>query len=257
MQYSLTQKWAWIGVIGAALVACSGSSPGTGPGTDPGSQPPAGNGPNGPGAGADGGINDSGARAPGSDAGSPGQPSADGTPMRQTCTTAFGSALTSNFGRLDGYLVAIVAAGHHGCNSDQDHLHLQVSAAGAVYDVAVTLVSTQSTGMPEVFLAEKDAPLGNGPWAEGWHSGTERFDYVSNLGLHASDFTATPAAALATKLEGSLGTVNHISIYATGYGPTGAHKVHRNGFGFDGALVLQPTSATPHVLAFHFSTQPF
>ena len=52
-------------------------------------------------------------------------------------------------------------------------------------------------------------------------------------------------------------TSDNVSVFATGYGPTGVHKVHRNGGGADGAIVVNPTTATPHLMVFHFSTQTF
>ncbi len=75
--------------------------------------------------------------------------------------------------------------------------------------------------------------------------------------MHAESFTPFAAGALATKLEGELATVNHLSVFATGYGPTGVHEVHRNPPRHDGALVLDPLSAKPHLLLFHFATQSF
>lgn len=259
MSKSASRIWLKI-ALAAALTGCGGSSAASDPGPDPGTVPVGPDKAVGGGVPADAGTRNAVPDAAGSPtmdaAAPPGPVGPDGPPAREACTSTFGTALSTTFGRLDGALVAIVPAGHHGCSGDADHLHLQVKAGGAVYDIAVTMASTMSGSMPEVFLAEKDAPLANGPWSEGWHAG-DKFDYVHNLGLHAADFTATPAAALAAKIEQLLSTVNHISVYATGYGPGGGHKVHRNGGGQDGALVLEPTSATPHVLAFHFSTQSF
>src|SRR5262245_49460666 len=57
----------------------------------------------------------------------------DGTPMRRPCTGNFGSALSTSFGRLDGFLVAIVPPGNGGCNADTDHVHLQILVNSAVY----------------------------------------------------------------------------------------------------------------------------
>src|SRR5690349_2831550 len=65
----------------------------------------------------------------------------DGAPMRLPCTGSFGSALSTSYGRLDGYLVAIVPPGNGGCNADTDHIHLQVKMNGAIYDVAVNVGS--------------------------------------------------------------------------------------------------------------------
>ena len=254
MRQPAVHTWLKI-ALSMAAVGCGGASAGTDPSAGPGAAPVAPD----KGSAADAGpaaVPADAAAPPRVDAGAPPPVGPDGAPTREACTSSYGTGLSTSFGRLDGALVAIVPPGHHGCNGDADHLHLQVKAAGAVYDIAVTMASTMGGAMPEVFLAEKDAPLANGPWADGWHAGT-RFDYVNDLGLHAADFTAMPAAALAMKVQQALGTVNHISVYATGYGPSGGHKVHRNSGGQDGALVLDPTSATPHVLAFHFSTQSF
>jgi hypothetical protein len=46
-------------------------------------------------------------------------------------------------------------------------------------------------------------------------------------------------------------------VFATGYGPTGIHDVHRNGGGRDGAIVVRPLSSPAHLLFFHFTDQSF
>jgi hypothetical protein len=46
-------------------------------------------------------------------------------------------------------------------------------------------------------------------------------------------------------------------VFATGYGPDGAHLVHRNGNGRDGLVVTQPLSRPAHVRMFSFSSQTF
>jgi hypothetical protein len=51
--------------------------------------------------------------------------------------------------------------------------------------------------------------------------------------------------------------VNHISVFGTGYGPDGAHLIHRNGQGHDGLLVTQPLSTPAHARLFSFTTQAF
>src|SRR5215813_10038860 len=61
----------------------------------------------------------------------------DGTPTRQTCTSQFGNALSSTFGRLDGYLVSIVPPMTGPCNADTAHVHLQIKMNNQIYDVAV------------------------------------------------------------------------------------------------------------------------
>src|SRR5215831_18533401 len=97
----------------------------------------------------------------------------DGTPTRVPCTSTFGTALsnTPTFGRLDGFLVAIVQPGGGGCNADSSHVHLQVRMNGAVYDVAIDVTDGQ-TGVDDVHSATRDIALpGHLAWAEGWHTG--------------------------------------------------------------------------------------
>jgi hypothetical protein len=171
----------------------------------------------------------------------------DGAPTRTACTSSFGSALTSEHGRLDGTIAAIVPASTHACNGDSTHVHLQVKVDGAVYDVAVNADGLE---------AEADAPLPGSPWSEGWHAG-DQLDYVNDLGLHASSFTLTGLTAVRQRIEAELASANHVAIYATGYGPTGVHLVHRQGSGRDGAIVLDPLGPKPHILAFRFDTQTF
>ena len=173
----------------------------------------------------------------------------DGTPTRNPCTGNFGMALTAVHGRLDGYLVAVVPpGGSHACNSDSSHVHLQVEIHGAVYDVAVNT---------DVNDAELDVPLPGGAWSEGWHPDMQ-LDYPSNLGLHSSSFAVSNPGALVQKIEGALAGVNHIAVFATGYGPTGAHDVHRRGYHDDGAIVINPLSPKAHILLFSFSNDaPF
>lgn len=181
----------------------------------------------------------------------------DGTPTRQACTDTFGQGLTAKFGRLDGYLVSIVPpSSSHSCNADNDHMHLQVLMGGSVYDVAVNVADSSSATTPVKF-SEVDAPALNGQWQEGWHTAGITFDYVSDLHLHSPNFGSVPTDQLAQKLETALKDVNHISVYATGYGEDGVHLVHRESGNTDGALVVRPVSAVPHVLAFCFADQGF
>ena len=175
----------------------------------------------------------------------------DGTPTRQQCTSQFGSALTSVYGRLDGYLVAIVQPGNGGCNADSDHVHLQVKMNGAIYDVAVNVGSTGGTDDVHTTTRDKALP----PWSEGWHTGVVE-DYVS-LGLHSTQFMLESRTQLAGEVTDELTTVNHISIFGTGYGPDGAHLIHRNGQGHDGLIVTNPLSTPAHVRMFSFTNQAF
>jgi hypothetical protein len=175
----------------------------------------------------------------------------DGTPVRQACTNQLGTALTSVYGRLDGYLVAIVQPGGGGCNADSDHVHLQIKMNGAIYDVAVNVGSTGGTD--DVHTTTRDKPLP--AWSEGWHPGAIE-DYVS-LGLHSADLTLEPRSQIAAELTADLANVNHISIFGTGYGPDGAHLIHRNGSGHDGLVVTNPLSTPAHLRMFSFTDQAF
>lgn len=172
------------------------------------------------------------------------QPLVDGPAERRACVSSFGTALTTEFGRLDGRLVAIVPTMQRGCHADTRHLHLQVLVDGATYDVAVNV-----TGV----MADLDAPdVMSRAWTEGWHPGAS-LDYVSDLGLHDDGFIPSSEADLIA----ALAATDHIALYTTGYGPGGAHLVHREGGSHDGAIVLRPLSSRPHVVAFRFTNQSF
>jgi hypothetical protein len=174
-----------------------------------------------------------------------GTSSDDGTPTRQQCTGNFGSGLSATFGRMDGFLVSVLPpGGSRTCNGDARHVHLQVMIQGSVYDVAVNTDTLEAT---------RDLQLPGGPWSEGWNTSIG-FDYTQ-VGLHSSDFT-TPSDA-AGAIESFVATANHVTIFATGYGPTGAHDVHRHPATGDGAIIIDPLSSTPHGLFFRFSTDSF
>ena len=179
--------------------------------------------------------------------------STDGTPMRTPCTKQLANKLGASFGRLDGYLRAVIAPGGSGCFADADHVHLQVSTADGSYDIAVNV---KDTGGPAVQLDTLDVALPDGPWSEGWHD-SATLDYVK-LGVRSTDFTPLPAAQLAQRLASELASANHLSVFAVPYSDgTGGHEVHRNHGGDDGALVVRPTDGTAHLLLFHFASQSF
>lgn len=181
----------------------------------------------------------------------------DGTPTRVACTGNFGTALSSTptFGRLDGFLVAIVPPGGGGCNADSSHVHLQVKMNNEVYDVAVDVTDGQ-TGIDDVHSATRDIALpGHVAWAEGWHTGILD-DYIAD-GVHAPDLPLMTKAELTAALMSDLASANHISIYATTYGRTGTHLVHRNGSGHDGLIVTEPLSAPVHARFLSFTNQAF
>jgi hypothetical protein len=177
---------------------------------------------------------------------------ADGTPMRLPCTDTFGTAMTASFGRLDGYLVAIVPAGSSRCMGDSSHMHLQVKANGAVYDLAVNV---GSGSMQDVHTATRDLPMPGPAWAEGWHTGVID-DYVA-LGVHSTDIPLETAAQIGTDVTNDLASANHISVFATGYSSSGGHLIHRNGSGHDGLIVTQPLSSPAHARLFSFTSLTF
>ena len=177
----------------------------------------------------------------------------DGAPMRASCTATFGSALDISYGRLDGFLRAIVPPGNHACHGDSSHVHLQIEMSGSIYDVAIN-VRDRTGG--EVLYRATDLALPEGAWSEGWHTGAVAFDYVAE-GDHANQFSAISESALATALASELKSANHISVFMTGYGGDGGHLIHRNGNGHDGAIVINPLSPTSRMLLFHFVNQNF
>jgi hypothetical protein len=184
-------------------------------------------------------------------------PDLDGTAMHVACTSNFGNALTSVRGRLDGYLVSIVPPnGPHACNGDDNHVHLQVSANGGIYDVAIDVYSTVTPATPYVSILVKDAALPDGPWQEGWHTTGLTLEYVKTFGIHSEQFKETQEAPLAMQIETELANANHISVYAIAYGPTGVHDVHRNGSG-DCAVFINPLAPKARALLFHFASQSF
>jgi hypothetical protein len=175
----------------------------------------------------------------------------DGTPTRQACVSKYGTGLTAAHGRLDGYLVSIVAPTNESkCNADNSHVHLQVLMNNAIYDVAV---DTGSSGDDIYYLAKDMAPPG-GAWAEGWHT-SDALNY-SSLGLKSTDFTDASPTDAPGIVEMQLATTNHISVFGTGYNTNGMHLIHYES-GKDGALVLEPQAATSHVLFFRFAGDNF
>ncbi len=183
---------------------------------------------------------------------------ADGTPTRQACTSNFGNALPSSgtFGRLDGYLVAIVPPGStSGCNDDSSHVHLQIKMNNEIYDIAIDATNSQ-THIDDVHTGTLDIAMPSGPaWSEGFHTGVT-LDYPT-LGVHSSTLPLDTKAQIVSAITTDLASVNHISIYTTTYGSDGAHLVHRNSGGHDGAVVSEPLSPTAHLRLFSFSDQSF
>ena len=179
----------------------------------------------------------------------------DGTPVRLPCTGTFGSAMTATFGRLDGVLVAIVDPNTTtSCRGDDNHIHLQVRVNGSIEDIAVNSAST--SGNPNIDFLAVNSSLKGGAWSEGWHPGVQ-LDYPSNLGVSSGQFAERTPTQLTTAVDSALASANHVSIFTTGFDATGGHLIHRNGSSHDGAIVINPLSASPRYLLFHFTTQSF
>lgn len=167
-----------------------------------------------------------------------------------------GMGLTSAFGRLDGTVLAVVKPSDTGCYlPNGDHVVLQVLWGGLAYRMVINIQS--SFGDPDVFYLVNDGGPEGLVWEEGWHPGLT-FDYVADLGIHAGVFKQVPMAELADQIADEITLGQKVSVYGTSDGyPSSAHKIHRNGGGHDGAIVLDPDSATPRVMLFHFANQSF
>ena len=180
----------------------------------------------------------------------------DGTPTyTSACTPSSketGAIINTTHGRLDGTLAFVVAKnGPSSCNGDDKHVHLQIRAANAIYDVAVEVGAFNG----DTLLHEADMPLPDGAWSEGWHD--DPLSYTQ-LGVHSPQFTPQDPAALSAKIEAELAGVNHISVFGTGYAQkNGCHLVHYVGGATDGAIVTHPLAGKAHVMFFRFSTQTF
>jgi hypothetical protein len=165
----------------------------------------------------------------------------------------FGSGITPGFGRLDGTVSAVLVPTVAACGHDDNHAIVQVSANGSTYQL---WVNVGYAGMPDVGFAERDSALGNDPFKEGWHPGGT-LDYVAGLGVHSTDFTLETQDVLSATMMSDVTVGSTISIYGVGFTTNdGAHLVHFNGAGQDGAVVVHPDSA-PHFLLFDFTNQTF
>jgi len=174
------------------------------------------------------------------DAGTGGTPDAatgggDGQPTRLPCTGSFGSAMSATYGRLDGFLVAIVNPNTgSGCRGDDNHIHLQVRVNGGTEDIAVNIASTSGTPCrlpnPERDAGGRrlDRGLAHRPAARlREHPGRPLLE------LHGGD-----AIQLTALVDNAVANANHVSIYTTGFDATGGHLIHRQGSNHDGAIVI-------------------
>ncbi|CAN5922297.1 hypothetical protein BH11MYX4_BH11MYX4_27280 [soil metagenome] len=182
------------------------------------------------------------------------------TPPPPACTTAFGSSITPEFGRLDGTVRIVVTPGLPKCKSDDDHVIVQLDLVEGgttrTYPVLVNILSDIAVSDPAVRLGQTSHALLGPAWSPGWHTGVS-LDYPSSLGVHNASFAPKTKTELAAAIAATLPAGAKVSAYMSGFTTLdGGHKVHRNFAGEDGALAVVGTGA-PKWLLFHFSQQAF
>jgi hypothetical protein len=132
-------------------------------------------------------------------------------------------------------------------------VHLQVEVSGDIYDVAVDIGTAPND---EVGLYQDTITVPGGVWAEGWH-GTDALAYPT-LGLSSTSFPIQAPTTIGGTVASLLAGVSKISIFCKGYRQgNGCHDVHYENGQTDGAIVLDPTSATSSTLFFRFTSDSF
>lgn len=190
-------------------------------------------------------------------------PPSDGGPAPEpgpgaSCATAFGHSITAQYGRLDGVVRAVILPGDTACASDNDHVIVQVDVDGETYATWVNVESNVTTADPQIRFAELRAPLLLGAWSEGWHPAIGQLDYAYTLDVHTSSFAPLAKSAAAAQIAQRVKKGAQVSVFFDGFATAdGGHKVHRNGYGRDGALVVIEPTGAPRWLLFHFSQQQF
>lgn len=167
------------------------------------------------------------------------------------CASEFGSLFTKSNGRADGTLVALVRPTDDQCTiPNSTHLTIQLSILGQVQRLVVNV--------QDMYVATVSKPLLGPPYEEGWHE-NQNIDYVSDLGVHSTDFKPQTMQETVDMLCSSfeLGAKVSVFAYSDGSKPSSAHQIHRNDNYPDGAIVLNPTSANPTYLLFRFADQVF
>lgn len=184
--------------------------------------------------------------------------SPDAAPIRAACTQTFGHSMSPSFGRLDGTVRAVIVPTDRRCRGDDNHVVVQIDAAnGDTYPMAINILSDLSQADPTVSFANATKTLVGPAWAVGWHQASLRVDYPTTLGVHAVDFASKTKDELAALVASQVPVGAKVSAYVYGFvDGTGGHKLHRNGGGDDGALVVMG-NGTPSWLLFRFSEQSF
>jgi len=208
-----------------------------------------------------GSVPDSGAAGAGAQAGAGGSGGSGGSGVDASatscdqkaaaCASEFGSLFTKSNGRADGTLVALVRPADQQCAlPNSTHVTLQLSILGQVQRLVASVDGVAFTTVQQ--------PLLGPAYAEGWHV-DQNIDYVTDLGVHSSDFTAGSLDEAVDFLCSHLALGAPVSVfaYSDGSSPSSAHQIHRNDNYPDGAIVVDPTSATPTYLLFRYLDQTF
>jgi hypothetical protein len=109
-----------------------------------------------------------------------------------------------------------------------------------------------------VAVTSVSAPLVGPAFSEGWNEDVH-LDYVTDLGAHSTDFAAVSMDEAVDFICSAVEIGAPISVYAysDGSNPSSAHQIHRNDHYPDGAIVADPTSATPLYLLLRYADQIF
>lgn len=187
-----------------------------------------------------------------------------GSPLAAPCATEFGRGFTAAFGRLDGTVHALVGPTDRQCRLfNGDHAVLQIDVGGQTHRIVVNVESDGRNGTDtRLRYAELRHALIGPAWSEGWHPGLG-LDYPRDLDAHTTaGFAPVATADLVARIASHLTLGARVSAYATSSGGSradSAHLVHRGSppLQQDGALVIEPDSAEPLFLLFHFDGARF
>lgn len=177
------------------------------------------------------------------------------------CADKFGTGLTEGFGRIDGIVYAVQKPGDESCaQPNRDHVVLQVLMKGDVYRMVVNVQSDRG-GDTKIRVATVPHALPAVDFEEGWHTGIP-LDYPQLLNVHSDGgFTALTLAEATARIQAEVKVGDPVAVYGTsGAGrPESTHLIHRNTDdpNSDGAIVINPDTATPKFMLFHFSDQTF
>ncbi|AKU99627.1 hypothetical protein AKJ09_06291 [Labilithrix luteola] len=176
------------------------------------------------------------------------------------CANTFGDKLTDAFGRIDGIVYSVQKPSDKTCvMPNNDHVILQVLMNGAVYRLVINVQSDRPDQDVRVRYGTMTHALPAPAFAEGWHTDAP-LDYVTSLDAHTTAaFQPYALGDLVSKLADAIHPGQQVSVYGTSANGRheSAHLIHRNKTNMDGAIVLEPTSASPTFHLFHFATQTF